>query len=99
MILKTFAVYDAKLEAYLQPFFMQTTGAALRAWDAVVNDPSTQFFKNPEDFTLFEIGEYDDQSGTLQAHPVKLSVGIALQFKKSVYPNQRSTSQLPEETA
>ena len=52
MIHKIFSVYDSKVEAYLQPFFMQTRGAAVRAITELVADPKHQFGKYPMDYTL-----------------------------------------------
>lgn len=82
MMQKIFTVYDSKLEAYMQPFFMSSKGQAIRAFTDTVNDPSTQFNKHPEDFTLFEIGEYDDQSGKVQNLPTPNALGLALEYKK-----------------
>lgn len=71
MILKVFAVLDVKVAAYLQPFFMRTAGEAVRAFTGAVNSPETQFGKNPEDYSLFELGEFNDMNGLLTAldHP------------------------------
>jgi len=80
---KVYATYDSKAEAYLQPFFMRARGEAIRGWTTVCNDPKTQFFTNPEDFTLFELGEYDEFTGTLIPHPAKISLGCAIEFKKA----------------
>jgi hypothetical protein len=81
MIYKIFTVYDSKLEAYLQPFFMQSKGAAIRAFSDSSNDTQTQFSKHPGDFTLFEIGEYDDQNGNLKNYASKVNLGTALEHK------------------
>ncbi|UIB81480.1 nonstructural protein [Flyfo microvirus Tbat2_160] len=82
MILKIFTIYDSKVEAYMQPFFMQSKGAALRAFTDTISDRSTQFSKHPQDFTLFEIGEYDDSTGTLLNYDAKISLGVAVEFQK-----------------
>lgn len=82
MTSKVFAVYDSKVEAYLNPFIMQSKGQALRAFADTVNDSATQFNKHPGDFTLFEIGSYDDQNGQYVMLPAKLSLGCALEFLK-----------------
>jgi len=84
MVNKMYTVYDSKAEAFLVPFFMRTKGEALRAWQQAVNDEQTQFSKYPSDFTLFEIGEYDDSTGTVVMHEAKISLGSALEFKKVV---------------
>jgi len=81
MKLRMFAVYDSKVEAFLQPFFMQTRGQAIRSWGEVVNDPQTQFCKFPTDFTLFEIGEYDDAKGVVENCDTKVNLGVAIDFK------------------
>lgn len=80
MIISVFAIYDSKSEAFMQPFFMQTKGAALRAFSDTVQDPSTSFNKHPADFTLFQIGEYDDSSGKLSSTKTPLSLGTALEY-------------------
>lgn len=82
MVLKVFCVRDQKTEAYMQPFFMKTKGEAIRAWSDTVSDKQTQFNKHPEDFTLFEIGEYNDDNGILIPHQALVSLGNALEFKK-----------------
>lgn len=82
MILKIFTVYDSKVEAYAQPFLMQSKGAALRAFSDTANDKSTQYNKHPGDFTLFEIGEYDDSNAKLKNYEVKVNLGQANEFIK-----------------
>lgn len=81
MKLKVFAIYDKAAEAYMTPFHMQTAGQALRAWEDSCRDENTQFAKHPSDFQLFEIGTYDDATGTYENLESRLSFGTALQFK------------------
>jgi len=83
MKVKIFTTYDSKAEAYLQPFFMRSRGEALRGWETICNDPNSQFHKHPSDFTLFEIGEYDEQTGTIETYPAKCALGLALEFVKT----------------
>lgn len=78
---KIFAVYDSAVGCYMQPFFMQSKGQAIRAWMDTVNDPKTQFHAHPADFTLFELGDYDEETGILTNLPAKLSLGTALEHK------------------
>lgn len=82
MILKVFTVYDSKAQAYLQPFFMQSAGQAIRAWEDTSNNPETQFSRHPADFTLFEVGTYDDQVGRFENLNAPVALGTALQLKK-----------------
>lgn len=78
--LKVFAVYDSKLEAYARPFFMQTQGQALRGFMDVVNDPQTEISKHPEDFTLFYLADYNEDSGKFENHPAPQALGVALEY-------------------
>lgn len=85
MVLRVFAVFDTKVGTYAKPFFMQTKGQALRGWSDVVNDPSTEVAKHPEDFVLFELAEYDDASGSFTNHAAPISLGLAIEFQKPNY--------------
>lgn len=81
MLLKVFAVYDAKISEFRAPFTMAAVGLALRGWETVVNDPSTEFFKYPSDFVLFELGEFDCKSGRYSALDAPRGLGSALEFR------------------
>lgn len=83
MILKVFAVYDSKVEAYMPPFFMSSRGQAMRSFGDTADDSSTQLFKHPEDFSLFELGEWVDNTGffSLYDHPIPLGKALELRSK------------------
>jgi len=82
MKLRVYAVYDSKIGVFARPFFMQSKGEALRAWQDVVNDPNTSFHKHPEDFTLFEIGVWEDEDARFENHVSPESMGLALDYTK-----------------
>lgn len=78
--LRVYAVYDSKVKAYMNPFFMRSDGEALRGWMDVCNDKSTQFNKHPGDFSLMALGEYDEQSGKFSCEAAPRSLGLAVEF-------------------
>jgi hypothetical protein len=80
MILKVYTVYDTKAEAYLQPFFSQSKGVAIRSFQEAVRDEKSNISKYPEDFTLFELGEYDDSTSKFNLHITPQSLGVAVEF-------------------
>lgn len=82
MKIHIYSVYDSKTEVYGQPNFMLNKGTALRAWQDAANDPQSTISKHPADFTMFEIGYWDDDTGTIVMHPAKISLGTALEFIK-----------------
>lgn len=65
MILKIYSIRDAMVEAFLQPFFSPTDGAAIRSVIAAVNDPKHEFHNHAKDYSLWCLGEYEDGSGSL----------------------------------
>lgn len=77
---KAFSVYDVKSETYSPPFFEKTSGLALRSFTEAIKDPRSALSKYPADFTLFEIGHFDDSSGSLVPHQANIPLGTALEF-------------------
>lgn len=82
MTQKIFTIYDSKVEAYMNPIFCRSKGEAIRSLTDAVNDEKTQINKYPEDFTLFEIGEFDPVNGTITVLDAKKSLGLALEYKR-----------------
>lgn len=66
MKLQIFAIFDQKAKAFLQPFFFNTEGEALRALTITLHDPNHQFAKFPGDYTLFALGEYNQETGEIE---------------------------------
>lgn len=79
MIKKIFTIYDEKSMAYLTPFFMDTVGQATRAMSDLCNDPEHSFCKHTADYTLFQLGEYDDITSSIKYE--KHSLGSLLEYK------------------
>lgn len=87
MILQVFCVFDVKAEAFMQPFFMNTKGEAIRAFSDMSNNPETMFSKHPLDFTLMHIGSFNDNNGALEKLMAPEPIGSAQEFKR-VQPSQ-----------
>jgi len=72
--MKVFTVYDSKARTYGKPFFANSAVEALRSWIEICRDPEAPFSKFPDDFSLYEIGEYDQESAQFhQEKPHHLS--------------------------
>ena len=100
MILKIFAVYDQAADAYLMPFFDHNRGRALRGFSELVNSPDHQFGKYAADFTLFEIGAWNDEDCIFDMYTSKVNLGTALEFKESENaPSISDVAQLQSGTA
>lgn len=81
---KVFTVYDSKIEAYGQPWLAQATGAAIRSFTDEVNrtDGQSPVAAHPEDFTLFEIGTWDELAGEIDMYHAKKSLGTGVDFRQ-----------------
>ena len=77
---KAFAVYDSKVKNYTKPLYHRNAAEAIRGFEQECNNPESQLNKFASDFTLFEIGEYDDETAILTYEQAPISLGNALQF-------------------
>lgn len=83
MITQAFAVYDSKGEFYSSPQFRTNKGVAIRDFiDGLKKDSPVS--QHPEDYTLFHIGEYDDQTGKFTPLDTPISLGVAVEFVNKV---------------
>lgn len=87
MITKVFCIRDSKMEIFGVPFFMAKVEGAIRAFNDLANDARSSINKHPEDYCLYEIGEYDDEKGELIKKEI-ISHGLANSYIKpaSVVP-------------
>ena len=85
MVTKVFSIYDSKAQMFNVPFFMNNNAMAVRTFVDLVNDPKTNVSRHPEDYSLFEIGTFDDSKGVIvPATPINL--GLASAFRNSTKP-------------
>lgn len=83
MKLQVFSVYDSKAEAFIQPWYSQTLGTALRSFEQAVNTESHDFQKFAGDYTLFHLGSFDQTKGRFDQLETPLNLGLAITFLKS----------------
>lgn len=85
--MKVFSVYDSKAEAYILPFYERTTGLAIRAFSNAANEPEHGFCKNPADYTLMEVGEWNEMEGRFEPLHANKNLGTALEMKSATVAN------------
>lgn len=85
MKLEIMALYDAKAEAYMTPFFAQTVGAAMRGLSDLVNDIGPQKGEapslHPEDFSLWRLGTWWDE-GKIELEQAPVQVALCINLKR-----------------
>lgn len=66
MVLKAFSIRDQKVGVYNMPWFKTSHGEAERDFRTICNDEKSKINMYPEDFDLYHIGEYDDNTGVFK---------------------------------
>lgn len=79
--MKIFSVHDSKAEAYLSPIYFRTKGEAIRAFETTCKDPTSQFNQYPTDFTLVELGEFNESTSEILSLSKPLSLSHASEYR------------------
>ncbi len=76
--LDMYCVYDEKANAFLRPFCMPNSATAVRALRDSAKEEDHPFCKNPEDYTLYQVGTFDEERGEIEAFsPIRLISSIS----------------------
>lgn len=75
-----YTIFDASANAYLQPFFLDTDLVAKRAIFDCLRDPEHNFSLHPGDYTLFNIGTFDNLTGTI-VYNVPATLGCFIEYQ------------------
>lgn len=74
MVLKFFAVKDELANRFLAPTLMSSEAEAKRQFKSQINN-IPMWKDNPSDFSLFALGEFNDETGELTSKVEKLAGG------------------------
>lgn len=66
---RIFSIRDTKAEFYYTPFAQKTLGEAERSFSDLAANDKTSIGQHPEDFDLYYLGDFDDQSGKFEPLP------------------------------
>lgn len=80
-----FVIKDRAIDGYGDPFAQPSSQHAMRWFRDLVNQADTPFAKHPDDYDLYSIGIYNEQTAEL----VKLDVPLMqARGKDLVYPKE-----------
>lgn len=96
MILQAFSIFDSKAEAFVQPFYSQTVGTAIRSFEQACNQVDHDFNKFAGDYTLFHLGEFDQHTGRFTELQTPTNLGLALTHITQAVLPQGAQAQLTE---
>jgi len=76
-------VKDRQADAYGRPMFVPALGVAIRSFSDEVNrqDADNQLYNHPDDFDLYELGTFDDNTGLFSLHDQPKLVSLGKQVK------------------
>lgn len=83
MMLKIFCVKDRATDTYGNPMFLVSRGQVIRSFTDEINRKAddNQMYVHPEDFDLFECGEFNTDTGEFAAkRPEQIAVGKDLRI-------------------
>lgn len=85
-MMKLYAVRDVKADSFGAPISIATKGLALRSFSDACLDPKSEFARFPADYMLYELGEYEPNSGKIVSHNIPVYVASASEMlsKKEV---------------
>lgn len=77
------AVRDRAADVFGVPNFVVNIGAAIRGFSDEINRDveNNMFFKHPDDFDLYKLGEYNDATGLFDCG-VPQQIAVGKDFKK-----------------
>lgn len=82
--MKLYSIFDSRAEKWSAPMALDNVASAFRGFDQAVNDPSTDLNRYAEDYTLFELAEFDEVDGVLKPYESPISVAKAIGLRKEV---------------
>jgi len=94
MFNKMFAVFDRKAKAFHPPFVLPNSDMAARTFADCINDPKHNYGVHPEDYTLYLIASWSQETGRVDGSGELEIVGNGVQYIR----NSDSPDETPDET-
>lgn len=86
MILQMYAIFDHAVGVYRPPMFVRHVGEIARSLEVEVNRPDAEegnmLARHPEDFHVYHLGVFDDNSGQMELLVPPVRTFTADQFRK-----------------
>jgi hypothetical protein len=85
MKLNICSVKDRAADAFGRPMFVPSTGVAIRSFSDEINraNDDNQLYNHPDDFDLYDLGTFDDNTGLFELHQLPQLLTLGKQVKTS----------------
>ncbi len=77
-----YAVKDIVAEEFQPPFYLKNDAVAVKEFGKACEQTDTQWHKHPNDYSLYYLGEFDTETGTIISKDKK-QIANASQFVTS----------------
>lgn len=77
------AVRDRAIDSFGQPIYVHTNAQAARMFRDEINREGSEMGAHPEDFDLYEIGSYNEETAKLEALSTPRLISIGKDQKKT----------------
>ncbi len=89
MKLMVFTIFDSKNQSHCRPIMQPSSGGMLRSFADLANDKQHPIGQHPEDYALYRVGEWDDETGKMVHDEKDTSLGRALDFVVQPLENKK----------
>ena len=80
MRLQIFCIQDEAVGVFHQPMCFRSKGEAVRMFSDATGDEKSQIHEHPQDYVLWHVGEFDDETGILHPFAGNAKVGSGSEF-------------------
>lgn len=87
MDLNIYAIFDVKTERHMVPWYMHSHNEATRAFTNLINGDH-QVSRNPQDYELWYLGTWDDETGQFDQDRKHIVSGNAVTNRETFTPSQ-----------
>lgn len=75
-LLYFYSIYDKKLNKFMPPFFASCDEDAIRQVSSIVNYSNSLICRFPEDYTLYNIGFFDEKEGIIRGNRNDMVINV-----------------------
>ena len=86
---KIYAVKDIVAEEFQPPFFLKNDALAIKEFGKACENKETQWYQHPSDYSMYYLGEFDTETGTLTESELK-QLANATQFVTKESNNEQN---------
>lgn len=73
-----YGIFDNVAGHFMAPFIMRSEGEALRTFKNLVNEKGTPLNTNPEDYTLYKLGSWNEITGEYDGSKIRVTEATAV---------------------